>query len=289
MKFKFNKQYLLFIKFFLISTFSLANCNQALNHSRIVIAGGSLTEIVYLLGQEKKLVGVDVTSKYPLSAKKLTSIGYLRNLSSEGILSLSPTLLLAEDDIGPPAVLNQLNKTSLETKIISDDYTMVGVKNKIDCIVSILNLNKNNYLFAYNNIKEKIKKIEEYRFFNKKKNTKILLILMMRGTSPIIAGKNTSGHGLISSLGLLNSMSEVDGWKPVSKEEVILSNPDYVIVTNRTFKSFSSSEDFILKTGLNFTNAGKNNNLIIEDGMALLGFGPRTLDVGIKISEIIAK
>ena len=289
MKFKFNKQYLLFIKFFLISTFSLANCNQALNHSRIVIAGGSLTEIVYLLGQEKKLVGVDVTSKYPLSAKKLTSIGYLRNLSSEGILSLSPTLLLAEDDIGPPAVLNQLNKTSLETKIISDDYTMVGVKNKIDCIVSILNLNKNNYLFAYNNIKEKIKKIEEYRFFNKKKNTKILLILMMRGTSPIIAGRNTSGHGLISSLGLLNSMSEVDGWKPVSKEEIILSNPDYVIVTNRTFKSFSSSEDFILKTGLNFTNAGKNNNLIIEDGMALLGFGPRTLDVGIKISEIIAK
>ena len=289
MKFKFNKQYLLFIKFFFISTFSLANCNQALNHSRIVIAGGSLTEIVYLLGQEKKLVGVDVTSKYPLSAKKLTSIGYLRNLSSEGILSLSPTLLLAEDDIGPPAVLNQLNKTSLETKIISDDYTMVGVKNKIDCIVSILNLNKNNYLFAYNNIKEKIKKIEEYRFFNKKKNTKILLILMMRGTSPIIAGRNTSGHGLISSLGLLNSMSEVDGWKPVSKEEIILSNPDYVIVTNRTFKSFSSSEDFILKTGLNFTNAGKNNNLIIEDGMALLGFGPRTLDVGIKISEIIAK
>ena len=112
---------------------------------------------------------------------------------------------------------------------------------------------------------------------------------MMRGTSPIIAGRNTSGHGLISSLGLLNSMSEVDGWKPVSKEEIILSNPDYVIVTNRTFKSFSSSEDFILKTGLNFTNAGKNNNLIIEDGMALLGFGPRTLDVGIKISEIIAK
>ena len=117
----------------------------------------------------------------------------------------------------------------------------------------------------------------------------ILLILMMRGTSPIIAGRNTSGHGLISSLGLLNSMSEVDGWKPVSKEELILSNPDYVIVTKRTFKSFSSSEDFILKTGLNFTNAGKNNNLIIEDGMALLGFGPRTLDVGIKISEIIAK
>ena len=289
MKFNFIIQYLLLIKFFLMTTYSLANCNQALNHSRIVIAGGSLTEIVYLLGQEKKLVGVDITSKYPLSATKLTSIGYLRNLSAEGILSLSPTLLLAESDIGPPAVLNQLNKTSLETKIISDDLTMAGIKNKIDCIVSILNLKKNNYISLYNDIKDKITKIEKYKSLNEKRNKKVLIVLMMSGTSPIIAGKNTSGHGLISSLGLLNSMSQVDGWKPVSKEEIILSNPDYVIVTNRAFKSFLSSEDFILKTGLNFTNAGKNNNLIIEDGMALLGFGPRTLDVGIKISEIIAK
>ena len=289
MKYNFNKQYLLLIKFFLMTTYSLANCNQALNHSRIVIAGGSLTEIVYLLGQEKKLVGVDITSKYPLSATKLTSIGYLRNLSAEGILSLSPTLLLAESDIGPPAVLNQLNKTSLETKIISDDLTMAGIKNKIDCIVSILNLKKNNYISIYNDIKDKITKIEKYKSLNEKRNKKVLIVLMMRGTSPIIAGKNTSGHGLISSLGLLNSMSQVDGWKPVSKEEIILSNPDYVIVTNRTFNSFLSTKDFILKTGLNFTNAGEDNNLIIEDGMALLGFGPRTLDVGIKISEIIAK
>ena len=289
MKFNFYIQYLLLIKFFLMTTYSLANCNQALNHSRIVIAGGSLTEIVYLLGQEKKLVGVDITSKYPLSATKLTSIGYLRNLSAEGILSLSPTLLLAESDIGPPAVLNQLNKTSLETKIISDDLTMAGIKNKIDCIVSILNLKKNNYISIYNDIKDKITKIEKYKSLNEKRNKKVLIVLMMRGTSPIIAGKNTSGHGLISSLGLLNSMSQVDGWKPVSKEEIILSNPDYVIVTNRTFNSFLSSKDFILKTGLNFTNAGEDNNLIIEDGMALLGFGPRTLDVGIKISEIIAK
>ena len=289
MKYNFNKQCLLLIKFFLLTTYSLANCNQALNHSRIVIAGGSLTEIVYLLGQEKKLVGVDITSKYPLSATKLSSIGYLRNLSAEGILSLSPTLLLAESDIGPPAVLNQLNKTSLETKIIRDDLTMAGIKNKINCIISILNLKKNNYISIYNDIKDKITKIEKYKSLNEKRNKKVLIILMMRGTSPIIAGKNTSGHGLISSLGLLNSMSQVDGWKPVSKEEIILSNPDYVIVTNRTFNSFLSSKDFILKTGLNFTNAGEDNNLIIEDGMALLGFGPRTLDVGIKISEIIAK
>ena len=82
-------------------------------------------------------------------------------------------------------------------------------------------------------------------------------------------------------------MSEVDGWKPVSKEEIILADPEYIIVTDRAFKSFSSKEQFFLKTGTNLTRAGKKNNLIVKDGMALLGFGPRTLDTAISISKFL--
>ena len=275
--------------FLLFSTFAIADCSNAFNTSRIVVAGGSITEIIFSLGQEKNLVGVDVTSKYPLSAKKISSIGYLRNLSSEGILSLAPTLLIAENDIGPPAVLKQLNETSLDIKIIKDNYTMLGIKNKINCVVSILNLNKDNFSLIYDDLLSKINSIEKYKNINEKKNKKALLVLMMRGTSPIIAGKKTSGHGLLTSVGLQNSMADINGWKPVSKEEIILANPDYVIITDRALKGFSSLQDFKSKTGVKLTNAGKNNNIIIDDGMALLGFGPRTLEIGLKISKLISE
>ena len=41
------------------------DCSIADDHSRIIIAGGSLTEIVFFLGLEDKLIGVDITSNFP--------------------------------------------------------------------------------------------------------------------------------------------------------------------------------------------------------------------------------
>lgn len=55
---------------------------------RIVVAGGSLTELIYAMGAGKRVVGVDETTSYPPETAKLPHIGYWKQLSSEGILSL---------------------------------------------------------------------------------------------------------------------------------------------------------------------------------------------------------
>ena len=110
---------------------------------------------------------------------------------------------------------------------------------------------------------------------------------MMKGTSPIVAGKNTSGDGFINMLGHLNIMNEVNGWKPVSYEEILLSNPDYIIITERAFRDFSSLDALLSIPGIASTTAGKNKNIIIKDGMSILGFSPRTIEQSIDISQII--
>ena len=66
---------------------------QAKDPSRIAVAGGSITEILYFLGEESRIVAVDITSNFPEAATSLPSIGYVRNLSAEGTLSLNPTLV----------------------------------------------------------------------------------------------------------------------------------------------------------------------------------------------------
>jgi len=53
---------------------------EAAPNARVVSIGGDVTEIVYALGQESRLVGVDETSLYPASTKSLPHVGYLRNL-----------------------------------------------------------------------------------------------------------------------------------------------------------------------------------------------------------------
>ena len=259
-----------------------ANCNKAKNSNSIVVAGGSITEIIYFLNLQNKLVGVDVTSNYPLNAKKLPSIGYIRNLSIEGLLSLKPNLILAEESIGPPIILKQLNKTSVEFRIIKNNYTLEGINEKFLCISKILDVEiKNN--IDYKKFVNNVKKLKSFVKNNNKEKKDILLILMMKGTSPIIAGKNTSGHGFIKMIGQNNSMGKVSGWKPVSSEQILIANPNYIIVTKRALKDFTSIEKFLKLPGISSTKAAKNKNIFIKDGMSLLGYGPRTINVAKEI------
>ena len=272
---------LLLILLLLISNVH-ANCNKAKNSNSIVVAGGSITEIIYFLNLQNKLVGVDVTSNYPLNAKKLPSIGYIRNLSIEGLLSLKPNLILAEESIGPPIIVKQLNKTSVEFRIIKNNYTIEGINEKFLCISKILDVEiKNN--IDYKKFVNNVKKLKSFVKNNNKEKKDILLILMMKGTSPIIAGKNTSGHGFIKMIGQNNSMDKVSGWKPVSSEQILIANPNYIIVTKRALKDFTSIEKFLKLPGISSTKAAKNKNVFIKDGMSLLGYGPRTINVAKEI------
>ena len=274
----------------LILLLSISNayaiCEQSMSRSKIVVAGGSITEIVYFLGMEDKLVGVDITSNFPKEAKKLKSIGYLRNLSIEGILSLSPGLVLAEEDIGPPIIINQLRKTSIDLRIIKEKNNLNGIRNKIMCISKILNtsLDENEDFIELENKLHMVKKLKK---INSEKIKKILLILMMRGASPVVAGKNTSGQGFIDMIGHENSMNDLNGWKPVSSEEIIKKNPDYIIITKRAFKNFSSLDQFLSIPGISSTLAAKKKNIIVKDGMSMLGFGPRTINVALDIDKKI--
>ena len=72
---------------------------------RIVAAGGDMTEIIFALGLGDRLAGVDSTSVWPAEAKDLPQIGYFRRIAPEGVLTLTPDLVLAGAGAGPDSAL----------------------------------------------------------------------------------------------------------------------------------------------------------------------------------------
>ena len=48
----------------------------------IVSIGGPVTEIVYALGEENRLIARDTTSVFPEAAEELPDVGYMRQLSA---------------------------------------------------------------------------------------------------------------------------------------------------------------------------------------------------------------
>ncbi|HEY2722152.1 MAG TPA: hypothetical protein VGI82_10530 [Chitinophagaceae bacterium] len=60
---------------------------------RIVCVSKQLNEIIFAVGGDTSLVGLDISSTYPPEAKKITTVGYHRALNAEGIISLNPTVV----------------------------------------------------------------------------------------------------------------------------------------------------------------------------------------------------
>ena len=274
------KYLLIIIQLFLISELSSQNnftCNQTKDASRIVSIGSSITEIIYFLNSQDQIIAIDITSNFPEDAKKFPSVGYIRNLSAEGLLSTNPSIIISEDDIGPKNIIKQIQDTKTELRIIPEEQTLNGIIQKIQCVGNIIGQQKEAEEKISSEINPVINKIKEIKKEKDLSNIKIMMILSTEGNSTVVAGSNTSGDSFIKMLGATNIFESINGWKAVTAETILLKNPDYIIIPEKDLHKQSNvntiSENVILKE----TNAGKNNGYIIKDGMAILGYGPRTI------------
>ena len=262
---------------------------RAKDASRVVVAGGSITEIFYFLGEQDRIVALDVTSNFPPEAKSLPSIGYVRALSAEGLLSMNPSIILGEDDMGPPAVIKQIRETSYDLRIIPEIRTIDGIIEKIEGIASILDVSEKSDAIISKKLEPYIKKIVKNRKKIVKKGVKVMLVLNMQSSSIIVAGANTSGSGFIDLIGGENIFNTFEGWKPVSAEAILELNPDYIIVPQRNVHKGTDVTKIADSELFKNTNAGKNKNFIFDDAMAITGFGPRTINSALNATEFILK
>ena len=269
---------------FFLAGYVHSDCSPAKDPSRIAVAGGSITEFIYLLKKDVQIIAVDTTSNYPKQTSGLPSIGYVRNLSAEGILSLKPTLILGEHDMGPPEVLNQLEKVSVEVKRIEERQSAMGIVEKFECIAKILNVPTSESEYLKENLLAYATNLKEIRSVGTKR-PRVALILSFIDGSPILAGNATSGDGVLKMIGATNVFSDIDGWKPATRESLLAKNPDYIVITERGLKAQGGMAGLEKNPVLRLTSAVKEKNVYALDGMALLGFGPRTLETAISLSE----
>src|SRR2546423_2760444 len=103
----------------IISALSCSRFHNAPTDSkdaRYVVISPLYNEIIWALGAKDRVVGVDLSSTSPPDVKKVQTVGYHRALSAEGILSLHPTAIIHDNNIGPPQVVEQLQSLNIPMK-----------------------------------------------------------------------------------------------------------------------------------------------------------------------------
>ncbi|RWC36198.1 MAG: hemin ABC transporter substrate-binding protein [Mesorhizobium sp.] len=244
--------------------------------SRIAAIGGSITEIVFALGEQDRLVARDSTSRYPEAALKLPDVGYMRQLSPEGVLSVNPSGILALRGSGPKQAVDVLKKTSIPFIEVPERYDHEGILEKIRIVGKALGVDAKADALAAE-IDAKLKAAEEQTAsINDRK--RVLFVLSMQGSKILASGSDTAADGIIKLSGGVNAVDGFSGYKQLSDEAVITARPDVILMMNNAGPAASDDELFA-HPSISSTPAGAARKVVRMDGGYLLGFGPRTADV----------
>lgn len=251
-----------------------AGPQQAAQPARIIAAGGVVTEIVYALGRSELLVGVDSTSQYPASAlKEKPNVGYVRALSSEGLLSLKPTSVIAIESAGPPDILTTVEEAGVRVSRIPEVATPAGISAKIKEVAELVGETDKGAALATETDKQ-FTSLDALRAKIEKPRRALFILSFMNGRA-MVGGRNTSADGILTLAGLQNAASALDGWKPISDEALFEAAPDVIIAMGHGPQDVTV-DSILAVPAFAATTAAKSKSILIFDGGYLLGFGPRT-------------
>ncbi len=257
---------------------------------RIVCLSKHLTEMMFALGKGNLLVGVDLSSTYPDSAKLIKTVGYHRALSAEGIISMEPDLVIHSNDIGPEPVNGQLIKAGLKVKTFGGANTIDSAKlllkelgkyfseeQKADSVIAQMDA---NIVGAQMKVKER----------NITDTPTVMIIHFGRANNVyfVMSGRKGPADKMITMAGGKSVHYDAKGARQISAEAVAVANPDIIIATDYGYDQMGGMEKFITDVpGVSLTNAAKTKRIYRFEEHDLIYFGPRTGENIVKMLNII--
>ncbi|MCG7533779.1 ABC transporter substrate-binding protein [Pseudoalteromonas sp. OOF1S-7] len=241
--------------------------NPILAAQRIVIAGGSLTDIVFALGGGKDVVAVDTSSTSPLQATQLPKVGYYRDLAAEGVLSQHPELILALQGSGRPEVLTQLRSTGV-TLNLYDKPTNI---NELFNLIGQLGRDLNRQSQAQGLI-ARLKQTLPAKAPPSSLSALFILSAGDRGVT--VAGPETVPDLLFGYTGIRN-LATAPGYKPFNREAMLVSAPDFLVAPSHVVYSLGGPEQFCQQSALALLPAAQQCRLLVMDSLLSMGMTSR--------------
>jgi len=194
---------------------------------RVIALAPSITEIVFALGQDHRLVGVTQFSNYPDEVAKFPRVGSYVHLDLEKIVALKPDLCIAIKDGNPREIAFRLQAMNIPVYAV-DPRDLKTVMNTISEIGDLLDARENARILV-RKMQTRIGKVKAMV----EKSQHRPGVFFQIGISPIVSvGTHTFTHELISIAGGTNLSEGPVPYPRFSKEQVIALSPEVLIITS---------------------------------------------------------
>lgn len=236
---------------------------------RIVSISSSNTEILFALGLESRVVGVDQYSNYPPAAKSKPTVGGFAKPDLEKIVALEPDLVLGSP-IHVKATLPELERHKLRT-VIANPVTVKAVLERIHTIAKITGQQKE----AESLVGSMQSRIDEIQA--KLKGTTPARVFYEISPELHTAGPKTFVSDVLQLAGGANVAANAEkDWPQLSQEALILADPEVILLADQPANV--TPEAVAARPGWGGVSAVKNKRVVAINDELTSRAGPRVVD-----------
>jgi iron complex transport system substrate-binding protein len=192
--------------------------------AHIVSLAPSLTETVYALGLQDRLVGDTDFCDYPPEAQKKPKVGGAINPNLEQIAALKPDLVLVTKDLNRLDTVRALDALGIPSYSTEAAHTIEGIISSMERLADVLGASEAGKALG-ENLQQRLAALQE-----KLSSVPPTHVLFVVWTEPLIsAGKNTFIADALRKAGAVSIVESTQDWPQMSLEEVVHLQPDYLV------------------------------------------------------------
>ncbi len=239
---------------------------------RIVSLAPSLTETVYALGLQDKLVGDTEYCDYPPDAAKKHKVGGAINPNMEEIAALKPDVVLVVKSLNRLETVRGLEQIGIPA-YSADPHTVVGVIASMKRLAEVLGAEDAGGALD-TKLRERLAAI--HAKLNGVAPTPVLFVVW---TEPLMSiGRKTFIADVLEGAGATSVVDSKQDWPQFSLEEAVRLQPEYLVFASSHSETVHNDvEALALKPGWSALHAIKNRKIAIV-GDAINRPGPRIVD-----------
>ncbi|MCC5951410.1 MAG: ABC transporter substrate-binding protein [Acidimicrobiia bacterium] len=262
--------------------------------SRIVPLQGSISEILFALGLGESVVARDISATFDEVAD-LPLVTRAHDVSAESVLSLRPTLVLADTDTGPPEAVDHLRNVGVPVVVVERPTSVAGVGEHIATIAEAAGVPDAGRALAAEVEAEIAAVTAEVE--DADHPTVAFLYLRGRAGVYLLGGPGAGTDSMIEAAGGRDAGVELGlerAFTPLTSEALVAAAPDVILMTTTGLESVGGVDGLLEVAGVAQTPAGMHRRVVtVEDGL-LFGFGARTPEAlrlladGLRVAEPVA-
>ncbi|MEU9165750.1 ABC transporter substrate-binding protein [Streptomyces sp. NPDC048424] len=245
---------------------------------RVVPLTGSLNEIVHTLGLGKQVVARDITATFEQAAD-LPVVTRGHDVSAESVLSLRPTLVMAETTSGPAEAIQQIRDAGIPVLVVAPAKSLDDVPKRIDTVATALGVKDAGTRLNQRTADRIAAARKDIPAASGKKPR--VAFLYLRGTASVylLGGSDSGAASLLEAAGAVDTGKESGLGKdftPITSEALAAAAPDAILVMSKGLESVGGIDGLVKIPGVAQTPAGMDRRVVTVDDGVLLNYGPRT-------------